>query len=230
MAAQPALEGDGGDVGGVLVRVCRATSEALGVTGASVTLMSRDGHEAVAAASGERVRAVAALEFSMGEGPGRDVFSHGRPVLVPDLAAMTGRWPGFASTARQDLGVAAVFAFPLHLGAARFGALSMYADAPRTLKTAEINRSLVLADLTTEVLLDHSATETDGRLPDGLRRTLDLRTEVFQAQGMVMVGLGLDLPQSLARIRAHAFAGGRDLDDVAIDIVAGRLILSKDGA
>ena len=43
-----------------------------------------------------------------------------------------------------------------------------------------------------------------------------------------MVQLGVSLAEAMARIRAHAYAGARRLSEVAVDIVAGRLVLEAD--
>ncbi len=48
------------------------------------------------------------------------------------------------------------------------------------------------------------------------------RTEVHQAQGMVMVFLGLSLAEALVLMRARAFATGRSLTELARDVVFGR--------
>ncbi len=40
---------------------------------------------------------------------------------------------------------------------------------------------------------------------------------------MVMVALDVSLAEALVRMRAHAFGTGRGLDEVAVDIVEGRL-------
>ena len=57
---------------------------------------------------------------------------------------------------------------------------------------------------------------------------LDLRTEVYQAQGMVMVQLDITLNAALARMRATAFSRGVDLGQLSADIVAGRAQLTDD--
>jgi hypothetical protein len=46
---------------------------------------------------------------------------------------------------------------------------------------------------------------------------------VWQATGVAAVALGLDVVDTLTVLRAHAFATGRVVDDVADDIVEGRL-------
>ena len=55
-----------------------------------------------------------------------------------------------------------------------------------------------------------------------------MRDEVYQAQGMVMVELGVTLEVALARMRAVAFADGISLQELAADIVAGRRSLRMD--
>ncbi len=213
---------DGHGLSGKLDRVCGACGRGLQLAGAAVTVMSGGG-EAVAGSSSPRMRAVAALEFDVGEGPSREAFARGRPVLVPDLTnGAAEAWPGF-SMAALGRGVAATFAYPLQIGAARLGVLSMYADQPRSLDVDEVGLGSVFAEITTELLLNDPAPSVDGNLSTDLTDILDLRPEVFQAQGMVMVALQVTLAEALVRMRAHAFAEGRGLDDLALDIVERRL-------
>ena len=211
----------GHELSDTLDRVCGATRQGLGVAGSAVTVMSNGGHGAVAGSSSPRMRSLATLELDLGEGPCREAFASGRPVLVPDLSADES-WPGFAETA-GGMGVGATFAFPLQIGAAALGVLSMYADRPRTLDSEEIGLGSVFAEITTEVLINDPSPSPDGTLSSDLTNILDLRPEVFQAQGMVMVALDINLAEALVRMRAHAFAAGRSLDDLALDIVEGRV-------
>jgi hypothetical protein len=204
----------------------------LNMSGAVVSLMassaSAPGHYGtITASSGGQVRTVEELEFSLGEGPGSEAFLTSRPVLTPDLAGAMGRWPGYARAA-VAAGSHAVFAFPMHVGAARFGVLSLHMSRPRSLTTAEIATCLRVTDLATEIVLDGLPPLVD-RGPRELRRGADCtRDQVYQAQGMVMVQLGVSLPEALARLRAHAFATGQDLADLAADVLAGRVHLPSD--
>ena len=63
--------------------------------------------------------------------------------------------------------------------------------------------------------------------PD-LLNALELRTEVYQAQGMVMIQLDITLGAALARMRARAFSLGVELGQLSADIVAGRTQLTND--
>jgi hypothetical protein len=198
------------------------------MSGAVVSLRSVNGSEAVAAASDAASTAVAELELALGEGPSRDAFGQGRPVLVGDLNdAGQASWVGYTSAALER-GICSVFAFPLHHGAARFGVLTMFGDSPQRLEAMRTARCLALTELTTEMLLLSSDTRTDGRLDPDLESVLDFRSEIYQAQGMAMVTLGTDLPDALARMRAHAFHTERTLLEVSVDILARRLRLTDE--
>jgi len=179
------------------------------------------------ASSGEVGRAVAELEFALGEGPTRDSWDNRRPLFVADLTAPGTPWVGFAPAA-VAAGVRAVYAVPLHVGAAQFGAFTMYSAGRRYLGPEETLQVLVLAELATELLLDSSAASAGGEIDPHLESALDIRSEIYQAQGMLMVSLRLGLPEALARMRGHAFAVGRDIVDVAGDIIEGRLALADD--
>ena len=68
----------------------------------------------------------------------------------------------------------------------------------------------------------------EGLLPTGVDVALGTTLQVHQAQGMVMVQLGVSLGSAMARLRAYAYANDRSLADVAHDIVARTLTLEKD--
>jgi hypothetical protein len=216
-----------------LACVCKVAVEELDMSGAVVSLMTvaegAPGQSgAIAAASSDRARLVEELEFSFGEGPGNDAFLTSRPILTPDLERALGRWPGYAPAALAA-GSRAVFAFPLHVGAARLGVLCLHASDPRTLKGADIATSLMLTELATEMVLDGYSPAADRKPPELRLLGADgLRDQVYQAQGMVMVQLGVSLPEALSRMRAHAYAADQELADLAADILAGRESLPSD--
>jgi AmiR/NasT family two-component response regulator len=77
------------------------------------------------------------------------------------------------------------------------------------------------------LLLDSQRASGSGIDAD-LDDALSHRLEVYQAQGMVMVDLGVSLDEAMVRMRAHAYAHERGLTVVARDIVGGSLRLSRD--
>ena len=189
-------------------------------------MLASAGANAVLAASDEASRRLGELHLEYGEGPGQEAFDAGRPSLVPDLAAV-GRWPGYGPAAHAA-GVGAMFVFPLQVGAARFGLLTLFAEKPRALAPDEQERCLAFAGLATELLIDGPGASVDGHLDPDLVNALEFRTEVYQAQGMVMVQLDITLGAALARMRARAFSLGVELGQLSADIVAGRTQFTND--
>ncbi len=227
VADEPVEAGDMPALVGRLQRLCRAARRDLPASGVGVSMVSEAGGLLTAAASSPDSARVEELQFTMGEGPCLAAYASRRPVLIPDLSeAATTAWPGYGPAA-HDHGVRAVFAFPLQIGAARLGALDVYRDEPGALSAWALSRALTYADLAMQTLLD--AQEDVGGSGDPLWTDGDdTHFEVYQAQGMVMIQLGVDAAEALSRMRAHAFANDLRLTDVAEDIIGRRVILEPD--
>jgi hypothetical protein len=165
------------------------------------------------------------LQFALGEGPCVDAFHEDRPVLEPDLAHPdTPRWAAFSPPA-VDAGVKGIFAFPLHVGPVRIGALDLYSDRPGPLTRHQSADALVVADVIARSLVSMQAAAPPGLLAMELSLASDFRLTVHQAAGMVSVQLDVDIDEALVRLRAHAFVEDRPLSEVADDIVSRRLRL-----
>ena len=101
--------------------------------GAGVTVVSSGGLREPVYATDVAANALARLQLSLGEGPSVDCASSGTPVLVPDLDdeddRVMDRWPFFRHGARA-LGVRAVFAFPIRIGAIWLGGVDLHRRRP----------------------------------------------------------------------------------------------------
>lgn len=221
--------GDSGGVTAELGRVCCVVCEDLSLLGAALTLMPGLDAHAVAAASSTPTRRLEEAQFGVGTGPTRDAFDTRRPVLISDLERSGPlRWPGWVPMA-LDAGVAAVYAFPLLIGATNFGVLTLYVGgATATLDAQGLTTALVYSQIATEILLDGPGSGDLRHLQPDLDVVLETHAHVYQAQGMLMVDLGISLPEALARMRAHAWATGQDLTTLAGEIVAGQTRLPRD--
>ena len=176
------------------------------------------------------------LEFTLGEGPGLGAVAAGVPILAPDLLDAKDRWPAFAPAAGL-LGVRAVFAFPLRIGAISVGVLLAHRATPGPLATDQLTDAMLLADAVTIFLLHRrgsqpssapvlAPTPADMVTPwsePGWEQPEIYRAEVHQATGMISVQLGVNLAEALVRLRAHAYGNDRLIADVAADVVARRL-------
>lgn len=228
IAQQPGGPHAGDGVAGFLHRLCAAAVPALAAAGAGLSVMAEDGVRGMTTASDPVTERIEELQFLLGEGPCIDAFAARRPVLVPDLAdGAMRRWPVYAPAA-YDGGVRAVFAFPLQVGAGRLGVFDVFRVRPGPLTAGELGQALSFAEVAVMTLLDGQADAWPGVAAHGLDEAIDSRAELFQAQGMVMVQLGVTLAEALARMRAHAYAENRPLLDVARDVVARRLRLDRD--
>jgi hypothetical protein len=207
----------------LLRRICLALVEAIPSSGSGISVMTADGTLGVCAASDPASERVEELQFVLGEGPCLDAFSGRRPVLIADLADVPdSRWPLYAPAVREDA-VCAVFAFPLQVGAVRLGVVDIFRERAGPLSGTELQMAFTFAEVIVEVLLDmqQNGVSRDG---DGVA-VLDFgrRAELFQAQGMVMMQLGVSIGEALVRLRAYAYAENRRLEDVARDVVERRL-------
>lgn len=230
IASEPYPPGGGpnGTVGS-LQRLCRALVRALPADGASMSVMAGDGVRGVVAASAPAWESLDLLQFTLGEGPCIEAFTARRPVLESGLSATSGnRWPASWAVFRERA-VSAAFAFPLQVGAARLGTLGVYRTAPGTLSETALAQALTFSEVAVELLLDGQERALSGTVDAGLEAVLDSQYVVYQAQGMIMVDLGVSLPDAMARLQAHAYAHDTPLHKVAREVVAGRLHLEPDG-
>ena len=126
-------------------------------------------------------------------------------------------------------GAAAVFAFPLVMGAIRVGVLGLYRKTAGSLSPGALADVLVCVDAALLLVLNSRAGTDggDGWPGDGWS---DDHSQVYQAMGMVSAQRVVGLEEALALLRAHAFAHDLTLDEVAAAVVTRRLRLDPDEA
>ncbi|MGZ3148026.1 GAF and ANTAR domain-containing protein [Lentzea chajnantorensis] len=213
-----------GAAGAALGRsLCAALPSQLpGVDGAALVLHGSDRAEELVGASDPWAAGLAEEQFTLGEGPVPAAIGAGEPVLAGDLAAESARWPAFTAAARAG-GLAAVFVFPLRADTAVLGTLALYSRRAGDLSEDAAADAAVLADLVTRALLAQHE-----RMDDEERLRVDLAyQEVNMASGMLAVQLGVSLEEALVRLRAHAFATGRSVRELAKDVLARRIPLNR---
>ena len=126
----------------------------------------------------------------------------------------------------------AVFAFPLHIGAIRVGALDLYRDRPGELGHERLSGALMAADAAALALLHLDLNDLDNldhtAGTDADENPATQQLQVHQATGMVMVQCGVGPEEALLRLRGRAFAAGMDLTGLAREVVSRRVRLDED--
>ncbi|GKQ35752.1 GAF and ANTAR domain-containing protein [Streptomyces sp. A012304] len=225
-----AREVRGVEPGDVPERLCAAAVRLLPVSGASVSLCG-EGMPVPLSASGTRAAYLMEVQATLGDGPCVRAAETGTPVFACDLTAGqdVSRWPVYAQEAAAA-GIGAVYALPLGDAAMCVGTLDLYRDAPGELADDEVRTAHLVADVLTAALVALPRGEEAGRRGDGLWLS-PLATdhdEVYQAIGMVMAQRGVASDEALSLLRAHAFAHGRTVLDVAHEVVSRRTRFDPD--
>jgi hypothetical protein len=209
--------------GELVQRLCRFAVDEMALSGCALVLMSGAESASVLAGAGRHARTVTGLQMELGEGPCLHAHAHGIPVLLPDLSAENAnRWPTFAAAALAA-GVHAEFSLPLTVGPGGIGTFDLCRDRPGMLSDDHLADALVAAGIARDaVLYQQYAAGAPG--PAELLATAGAdRLVIHQATGMIAAQLDDTIANALARLRAAAFASGRSMYDVALDVVERRV-------
>jgi hypothetical protein len=217
--------------GSEVERLCRRAVQAAAADGGGVAVVSNGGSRGTLCATDDVATRIEEAQFVLGEGPCVDASSWRAPVLVDDLSdpseGVQARWPGFLETATAA-GVRAVYAFPLRIGAITLGAMDLYRRQPGPLTAGQTAAALLASDAIAIAMLDTARSPADGSADAWPRSAA--RALVHNAAGMVTIQAGVSIEEALVQLRAAAYSAGRSVDDVADDVVSGRLRFSEEKA
>ena len=137
------------------------------------------------------------------------------------------RWPVFADLLFGETPFRAVVALPLQPALAGTGAIDLFFERPDEVTDLDVFEALAVGELVTSALSEAAVWSTwyargrprlAARAPSpaavprcGRRWACSASTSSFTA------------PAALALMRAYAYGSGRSVDDVAADLLAGRL-------
>ena len=224
MAILVATRGTGSLVGAV----CRTALEAIEVDGAGLSLIS-NGHRGPVCAEGAFAITGEELQFSLGEGPCSDAFSESELIEVTNISSNQGgtRWPIFTG-AMHEAGLGSLASFPLVIGAARFGALTVYRSAYGQLSSDQVADGYLVAQIAAYLIVAEQAQVDDEAVIPEIEAGFVRMGPLHQATGMIMVQLGIGPEDALARIRGAAYAANKSALEVAAGIVDETVVLSAD--
>jgi hypothetical protein len=221
--------------------LCESAVERTGVDGAAVAVLTRSARiRELAYATDPLAQRLDELQYVIGEGPCLDAYLDDSPQHYPELYRMTqtSRWPTFAMEAAQ-LGVGALFAFPVPDGRQPMGILELYRRTAGGLDPGESESAQMCAVAIAHTM--QSNWDTYVARAGNAQRAIDLsaitaaarsepadpftRTQIHVAAGMVALQLAVSTAEGIDRLRAYSYASGRSLSTIAADIIARRLSL-----
>ncbi|GAA3173726.1 GAF domain-containing protein [Blastococcus jejuensis] len=207
------------------VRLARACADVLDVDGAAISLVDATAQRVPLGASHRDVEVAEHLQFTVGEGPCMLALSTRQPVFAVE-EDLRRRWPVFADLLLAQTPFRAVVTLPLQPALAGAAALALFFEDDRRVPDLDVFESLAVGELVTAALGDATVWSewSPGEGPGWMHGpTPQRRAAVWEAMGKVGVELGVGATTALDLMRGAAYAAGGTVDDVAADLLAGRL-------
>jgi transcriptional regulator with GAF, ATPase, and Fis domain len=209
---------DGLDVIELLGRLTTDCARLLNVSSAGLLLADADGALHVMAATSERTRDLELFQVQGDQGPCRDCFHTGVPVLVDNLPDQSARWPRFAAAA-AIVGFRSVHAVPMRLRDATLGALGLFGTQVGAIPEQDLRLAQALADVASIAIITDKVASDRETVAQQLQYALTSRIVIEQAKGLVAQLGDLDMEQAFGVLRRYARDHNRRLTDVAEAIV-----------
>jgi hypothetical protein len=213
-------------------RMARAAALALTVDGAGLSLHDPGGLRTPLGASDPTAALAERLQFTFGAGPAMRAHDDGVAIAF-DEADIRRNWAELHASLMSGTPFRSVLSVPLLPPLGPLVVLDLYLRDPERMTALDRDAVEDVVVAVTRLLVrvmsapsdpDDGATWWSG--PDA-----QARTRVWQAMGMASVELQLEAPDALAVLKARAFAENRVVDELAEDLISGRLALHDlDGA
>ncbi|GAB3346516.1 GAF domain-containing protein [Modestobacter lapidis] len=206
-------------------RLSRAVARVLPVDGVGISVRVDPDRHFPLGASDAHSGLAERLQFTVGAGPCLQASEARQPVFVV-AQDMARRWPAFHDLLLSRTPYRGIVALPLRRGLAGAGAIDLYFRRADEVPVLDVFAAMTIGDLVTATLAEaavwSSWEETDG--PRWLQSpSARHRAGVWRAMSMTSLALGVETDEALAVLRAQAYARGRTVDDLAADVVDGRL-------
>ncbi len=203
-------------------RLCRAYVDVVAARGGSICVGFSTTQRTVLCATSEDAARYEDAQDLVREGPSLDAYRTGDLVGVDTRHEHDRRWPVLSRSVPDEV-LGSVRAIPMRPGAAPMGVLTVHhgdGGAPAH-EPAELR---FLCDAVGAAIIGDLDSAQDQR------RLWSQRDRLSQATGMVVAQLDLGPEDALAVLRAHAFAQGTSVAEVAVAVVQRRLQFSDDGS
>ncbi len=170
------------------------------------------------AASEESARLLELFVVQNDEGPCRDCYATGEPVVVPDLAKTYGRWPVFAPRAVKG-GFQSVCAIPMRHHDSVIGVLNLFDTDRDPFSPEDVRLVQALAHVATIGLLQEPTAQGGQRLTEHLQGALNSRIVVEQAKGVLAELHQVDVDTAFGLLRDYCRRRHLHLGRIAAAVV-----------
>ncbi|MEP6559530.1 MAG: GAF and ANTAR domain-containing protein [Nakamurella sp.] len=187
-----------------------------GADGAGLTLLEMDRADLIVK-SEPFVRAVDAIQYSIGEGPCISAAATGQTKRSGQLEC-DPRWPLFGPRA-GELGVHSALSLPLQTPTKILGAMNVYAHAPNSFgaRAQQLGEEFAIS---AALAVQHAQIfEQTIRLADQLQAGLNNRALIDQAIGVLRYRFSESAADALGRLRQMSGDQHRSITDAAIAVV-----------
>ena len=210
-------------------RMSRAVALALGVDGAGLSLHDPGGLRTPLGASDPLAALAERLQFTYGAGPALRAHDDGVTIAF-DEADIRRNWAELHRSLMAGTPFRAVLSVPLLPPLGPLVVLDVYlrlAERMTRLDRDDVDDVVIALTRRLVEVMSAPAHAAEGGATWWSGPDAQARTRVWQAMGMASVMLQLDPPDALAVLKARAFATGRVVDDVADDLLAGKLTVQE---
>ena len=204
-------------------RWARAAADSIGVDGAGLSMHDPDGLRTPLGSSDDDAARAERLQFTFGHGPCLRVHDTGEAITF-DPADLARFWPQLHDSLIAGTPFRAVLSTPLLPPIGPTLVLDLYVREPDSVHALDRDAvEEVTVALTHEVVRAVVASGHGEEVPWWRGAEARGRTRVWEAMGLLSVQLEQTPADALDVLRAHAVATGRVVEEVADDVVSGRL-------
>ena len=157
------------------------------------------------------------VQYGFNDGPCLHAMRDEHLVCIDDTAS-DGRWPDFVIRA-TGRGIRSCLAVPLVADGKNAGALNLYAPVPAAFGEAEVRRAELLAENASGALAVALRLASCVRLTEQLRASLDSRTVIDRAVGVIIERQQCTQREAFQVLRAASQNRNIKLRDVAAAVV-----------
>jgi hypothetical protein len=189
---------------------------------AGISLVRRNGTVETSAASSDLVVEIDRLQYQHGEGPCLSAIRHAEYVYSPDIAE-DERWPAWGREVAERTRIRSMFCFRIFVTGDTLGALNFYAPERDGFDDDDRDHGLALAA--------HAAIAMTAAFEiEHLKRGMDSRNLIGQAQGILMERYGITAEQAFSVLVRASTTRNIKLRDTAADLVDTRDLPRLDGS